>query len=91
MRTLIISVLAVGTIGGAILSISPANAQEYPWCVQYGGRGGSNCGFVTWEQCMAARSGNGGYCYRNRFFRVGAPYAQDPHAQERPRQYRDRY
>jgi hypothetical protein len=32
-----------------------AEAQNYPWCAIYsGGMGGSqNCGFVSFEQCMA--------------------------------------
>jgi hypothetical protein len=43
------------------------------WCAQYGGsNGGTNCGFYSFEQCQAARSGNGGFCYRNPFSSYGA-------------------
>jgi hypothetical protein len=52
----------------------PAQAVEYPWCAQYGGRGGDggrNCGFVSFEQCMATVSGAGGYCERNSMYRAG--------------------
>jgi Protein of unknown function (DUF3551) len=36
------------------------------WCAQYGnGNGGTNCGFYSFAQCEAARSGNGGFCFRN--------------------------
>jgi hypothetical protein len=36
------------------------------WCAQYGnGHGGTNCGFHSFAQCEAARSGNGGFCFRN--------------------------
>lgn len=44
-----------------------AQAQNYPWCAYYGtGDGnGTNCGFVTRDQCMATVSGIGGYCDRN--------------------------
>jgi hypothetical protein len=41
------------------------------WCAQYsGGRagGGTNCGFFTWNQCMATVSGVGGFCVVNQFY-----------------------
>ncbi len=42
----------------------------YPWCAVYGGRGGggTNCGFSTWQQCMATVSGIGGLCEPNQFY-----------------------
>ena len=43
----------------------------YPWCANYGGGdegGGSNCGFSTYEQCMATVSGIGGFCDPNPFY-----------------------
>jgi hypothetical protein len=88
MRALSIIAFAVGAIGTALLGTVPVHAQEYPWCVQYGGGGnggGVNCGFVTWDQCMATRSGNGGFCYNN-------PFYHEPYAQQRPNrpQRRDR-
>jgi hypothetical protein len=47
-----------------------AVAQNYPWCAQYNSRGGArNCGFVTWEQCMATVRGAGGFCERNAMYR----------------------
>jgi hypothetical protein len=44
-----------------------ADAQNYPWCAYYGGGrgGGTNCGFTTFDQCMANVSGIGGYCALN--------------------------
>jgi hypothetical protein len=45
-----------------------AQAQNYPWCAQYSGRalgGAMNCGFVSFEQCMATVTGIGGFCVRN--------------------------
>src|ERR1700730_3297233 len=41
-------------------------ADAAPWCAQYG-TGGTNCGFHSFEQCLAARSGNGGFCSQNSF------------------------
>jgi hypothetical protein len=58
----------------------PAQAVEYPWCAQYGGRGGDggrNCGFVSFEQCMATVSGIGGFCERNLFYK-GAERVHKP-------------
>jgi hypothetical protein len=43
-----------------------AGAQNYPWCAHYGKGGGDlNCGFSTWDQCLADVSGIGGFCERN--------------------------
>lgn len=60
-------VLAVLT---ALTVLTPTSGQavEYPWCAQYGRNGGRNCGFTTWEQCMATVSGIGGFCERNSFY-----------------------
>jgi hypothetical protein len=30
--------------------------------------GSSNCGFSTWNQCMATVSGIGGFCQPNQFY-----------------------
>jgi len=46
-----------------------AQAVEYPWCVYYGGKdGGHNCGFVSFEQCLATARGAGGICSQNPFY-----------------------
>jgi len=43
-----------------------AQAQNYPWCAYYGdGNEAINCGFTTYEQCMADVSGIGGFCQQN--------------------------
>ena len=55
---LAIFVVAVGTS-------AQLEAQNYPWCAEYGTPGGTNCGFTTLQQCMAALSGNGGFCNQN--------------------------
>lgn len=53
----------------SVFALTPAQAQtQYPWCAQYGGPfgdGGRNCGFSTYQQCMATISGIGGVCERN--------------------------
>src|SRR5215510_5448482 len=64
MRTIPI----VAIIFAAFL-LSSVEGNAAPWCANYGGArgGGSNCGFHTFEQCLAAKSGNGGFCDRNPF------------------------
>ena len=46
---------------------TPAEAQNYPWCAYYSGKGGggTNCGFITFEQCMETARGLGSNCQRN--------------------------
>jgi hypothetical protein len=60
--------IAIGmcTFGGSAMSqnMSQNLAQNYPWCAYYA-KAGANCGFATYEQCMAALSGNGGFCNVN--------------------------
>ena len=49
---------------------TPAEAQNRPWCAYYSGRfgGASNCGFSTYEQCLATMSGVGGWCQPNTMY-----------------------
>ena len=60
--------LALFALLGVWLLHGPAMAVEYPWCLYYGGSGlggGTNCGFSTFEQCLATLHGNGGICTQN--------------------------
>ncbi|HEY6993807.1 MAG TPA: DUF3551 domain-containing protein [Xanthobacteraceae bacterium] len=52
------------------LDAGPSIAETYrPWCVQYFGRGGENCGFTSYEQCrMTATPGTGGVCVQNPWY-----------------------
>jgi hypothetical protein len=54
----VVAILCIGT---------PAEAQNYPWCADYGGTsdGPTNCGFVTFQQRLDTVSGIGGFCVRN--------------------------
>lgn len=57
----------------ALITMMPSagQADPYKWCANYSGDdggGGTNCGFVTLEQCRATISGMGGYCDRNPFY-----------------------
>jgi Protein of unknown function (DUF3551) len=84
MRFLLVT---LGIFVGAVGLHTPAAAESYPWCADYGGAmaGSSNCGFTTQEQCMAAISGNGGFCDRNTQYQPAAPVVRP--AQRPPRRY----
>jgi hypothetical protein len=60
----IMRTVSVITIILATLSLSTIGAHAATWCAHYGGFGGTNCGFHSFEQCQAALSGNGGFCSR---------------------------
>jgi hypothetical protein len=87
MRTIAVAAFLLATV-----LLSPVEAA--PWCASYGGGnnggGGTNCGFYTFEQCLAAKSGNGGFCDRNPFElgSAGSAYAYAPGPQRRHRRHR---
>jgi len=85
MRVIVIAALTLP----AFLALSSVEGRAAPWCANYGGaRGGaSNCGFYTFEQCLAAKSGNGGFCDRNPF-ELGSAYG---YARKPRRQHRRHY
>ena len=58
--------IAVVSIMFAAPLLCTNGADAAPWCAEYG-FGGTNCGFYSFEQCQAARSGNGGFCSQNSF------------------------
>lgn len=56
-----------GLFAMALLVSIPAQAQtarEYPWCARYDWTT-SNCGFVSFQQCLATIQGIGGRCEQN--------------------------
>jgi hypothetical protein len=60
--------VAVGFAIALSVITSSAIADPYKWCAAYGTPGGTNCGFLTIEQCLATLSGNGGFCEPNQFY-----------------------
>jgi hypothetical protein len=85
--------IALLSIAFAALSLSTIGARaDGTWCAQYGGsNGGTNCGFYSFEQCQAARSGNGGFCSRNPFSAYGSAGSTYGSAREPRRRYRRDY
>ena len=50
----------------ATLSFTGTDARaDGPWCARYTNGGGNNCGFYSYEQCLATVTGIGGYCAHN--------------------------
>ena len=80
MRTMILMVLTVITL---LIRVEPVNAQNYPWCQQRGD-GATNCGFVTYEQCIGKQ---GSWCYRNPMFQASAG---EPRSRRTPPGYQPR-
>jgi tetratricopeptide (TPR) repeat protein len=59
----------------------PAAAKEPAWCAEYR-NGGNNCGFYTYEQCMATVSGIGGFCNRSPYAAPDKPAARKEQTSE---------
>jgi hypothetical protein len=68
--------LGLAAVAFVLMNPAPSHADPYRWCAQYGlsDDAGRNCGFVTWNQCMAAISGVGGTCEPNPFYTGPRPY-----------------
>ena len=64
------ALLTLGMLGAT----TPAAAQG-AWCAEYNGRGGTNCGFYTFQQCQWAVSGVGGFCSPSPYLVREAPLA----------------
>jgi hypothetical protein len=62
--------IAAGCAASSFFAVGAATADPYKWCAVYGGKGGggTNCGFVTIEQCRATIFGMGGFCEPNQFY-----------------------
>jgi hypothetical protein len=76
--------IAVVSIMFAALFLSTDGTHAAPWCADYTGKGGSNCGFYSFQQCQATVSGRGGFCRSNPFEAYAA-------AREPRRRYRRDY
>ena len=62
MRTVILLVAAL-----AVLPVTNVDARaDGAWCAP-NSKGGTNCGFHSYEECRANILGIGGYCDRNLF------------------------
>lgn len=73
----------------AALPVPPAAAEVHrPWCANYYGGydgGTSNCGFVSYEQCMMTARGNGAMCVPNPWYQGSGDRSQPQAPAARPR------
>jgi hypothetical protein len=53
----------LGISVGVAITGKRVEAQNYPWCALYK-EGATNCGFTTFQQCLA-HVGNTGLCLEN--------------------------
>ena len=58
MRTIVAALLL--TVPLSLIQADEAQAQNYPWCTN-GTSGSRNCGFISYEQCLASVSGRAGF------------------------------
>jgi len=74
MRTSLrrIAVSALLAMPLLLTAFAPAAAREYPWCARYDWST-RNCGFVSFQQCLATISGIGGRCEPNPFYKGPPP------------------
>jgi uncharacterized protein DUF3551 len=72
-RQLMRAILIAAAVAGAasMLTTTDAKAQYSAWCSEYSRGGGTNCGFYTFDQCLANISGIGGRCYPNPYIAAG--------------------
>lgn len=82
MRTAMLALLALSAATAAtVAGNSPAEAYDYPYCLQGRGVGvPGDCFYTSYAQCMASASGRGLYCNVNPRVAFG---------QQRMRIYRD--
>ena len=71
------------SLAAAALAAPAAAQTNYPWCSNFAdGFGGTNCGFVSYEQCMQTVRGSGGFCNENDMYKPETKGAVSTH---RPR------
>jgi hypothetical protein len=81
-----LSLFILGVFAAIVCVEKPAEAQNYPWCAYYNFKegGATNCGWVTFEQCLAAVSGVGGSCGPNPQYQPPpGPHALTKHPRRR--------
>ncbi|ABE38916.1 DUF3551 domain-containing protein [Rhodopseudomonas pseudopalustris] len=72
------------------LAAAPAQARDFPYCLQ-GGEWGypGNCQFDSYQQCVTTASGTRAYCDINPVFAFRAQ--QEPQSQPRSHHHQRRY
>jgi hypothetical protein len=72
--------LALAVLIGVAGLAGRAAAQNYPWCaILTVGDAAYNCGFVSYDQCMATVRGIGGMCMVNNTYTANPPATPRKH------------
>ena len=79
--------LAVSALAGLTLIAGATGAQSGAWCAWYDAWA-YNCGFNSFEQCLATVRGAGGWCQRNVYDAWAARTPAGPEPRRKPRQQR---
>jgi Protein of unknown function (DUF3551) len=80
MRIVAMTAILVVTL---LAAAGTRHAQAAPWCAWYNAYA-RDCGYYTFEQCLATIRGVGGYCARN-VYDYATPY--QPRRDKRHRRY----
>ena len=51
-----------------LLTMAGSAQAEGSWCLNKGGTGSTNCGYYSYQQCMASVSGGTSFCRQNGFY-----------------------
>jgi hypothetical protein len=83
MKTIRVVLVVLALCLLSAIDVRPTAAEVYrPWCVEYlsgKGDGGTNCSFISYEQCMmTATPGSGGVCVQNPWYLRYGPGSQKP-------------
>jgi hypothetical protein len=69
MRSLVLAVLAIGTVSVAGPAAAQTYAPDYPVCLHvYGPATYYECGYTSLAQCNATASGRSAQCVNNPYF-----------------------
>jgi hypothetical protein len=68
---LLMALAVTGCVNAPPSAAPEEAATSYPWCASYPMDLGTNCGFVSLEQCRASITSLGGQCYPNGLHRGG--------------------
>jgi Protein of unknown function (DUF3551) len=79
------TLLAVVATVSAIHAHHAAAEIYRPWCVHYLPDNGTNCGFHSYEQCMATARGAGARCAQNPWYLQYGSGQKTLEQDERPR------
>jgi hypothetical protein len=81
--------ISFALVAGTLAAAPSAQAQNYPWCASFHEGAGVNCGFTSYEQCMATARGTGGSCAPNNTYVPPQTAAPARHATRKRRPHKN--